>query len=404
MSSSPNLFIRFGYLIVLITPLIKRVELFPAVIICMLGISKNTFAYPIMPTEMHYYIILSLLFCFIAKSRHHGRIAISPLFIVVLLYVAINSYVFQQKFSTLVSTLFLCIMFFVCMKDKEEVGNQWLSFSFIFISLTISYWLLFRPEAQVQTYNTVGEMEQLGWTDPNYLASVLGVGCVLSVKELLSGGKKVLYRSVLFLTIIGSVFALLQLASRGMILAVSIGVSFLVLFSRIKWLPKLLIVVLSVLFVVLLYTNQYLDFVIARFEMDDGTGSGRTIIWSSKLIDFFRKGNLLNFIFGVGQAEGYRLGGYFGDYNFGQSTHNDFVSVLINFGFVGVILFLSVIFYPIRICSKQVRFQIIALLIYLIICSMTIEPIAQGSIVYLGFFFYIIQLARQSQQKINNHE
>ena len=149
------------------------------------------------------------------------------------------------------------------------------------------------------------------------------------------------------------------------------------------------------LFIVYLYTNDYMNFVMARIESDDGTGNERTLIWRSKLEDFFRDGNLFNWIFGVGQSKGLELGEYYGK---GSSTHNDLLSVLIYYGFVGVAIFFSVIAYPLRICQKFERPQILALLVYLLMCSMTIEPFARGNVVYWGFLFYTILLARQSQE------
>lgn len=404
MSNSPNLIVRFGYLAALVLPLLNKVELYPVVIICTLGISKNTFAYPFMPTEMYYYVILSLVFGVMALMRQNGQTNIKPLFIIVLFYIGFNDLILQGELSSLVTVVFLCIMFFVCMEKKEEVGNQILPYSFILISLAVSYWALFCPEALNRSYNKVGDMQQTGWMDPNYLSAVLGMGLVVSIRELLGGDKKLLSKVVLILTAIGSVLTLLQLASRGIILAVLVSILFLISFSRVNKWVKTTIFVIAVVFVVFLYSNAYFDFVLARFEADDGTGSHRTEIWVSKLNDFFSLENPLHWLFGVGQSEGVKLGEYFGLSVKGVSTHNDFVSVLIYYGFVGVILLFAVIAYPLRICSRQIRPQIVALLIYLLLCSMSIEPLAHGNFVYLSFFFYIIQLARQSQQSILANE
>ena len=72
--------------------------------------------------------------------------------------------------------------------------------------------------------------------------------------------------------------------------------------------------------------------------------------------------------------------------------------MLIYYGLVGVAIFFSVIAYPLRICSREDRPQIIALLAYLLMCSMTIEPLARGTFVYWGLFLYVMVLARQSQE------
>ena len=126
--------------------------------------------------------------------------------------------------------------------------------------------------------------------------------------------------------------------------------------------------------------------------MDDGTGSHRTEIWTDKIHAFFESDDILNYIFGLGRSEGLKLGDI-GD----RSPHNDFVGMFIYYGFVGLALFISALAYPIRNCSKEDRPQIAALVLYLLICSMSIEPFCLGNIAYIGFFFYIMQLARQSR-------
>lgn len=397
MSHSPNMVVRLGYLGALVLPLVRREALFPAVIICALGISKSTFAYPLMPTDMYYYVILALVFAVLSLYRRDFQAEINPLFLVALIYVLLNDLVLQNGLSKIEVLLVICILFYLCIDNFAEVDTQYLSLSFMLISLTISFWFLFVPEAQVNSYNAVEEMEQTGWMDPNYLGAALGTGLVVAVKDLLAGNKKPYYIVISVLTVIGTTFALLQLASRGAILSVVFAVTILFVFLNSKVWIKITVVILAVLFVLFLYSNQYMEFVLARFEKDDGTGSLRTVIWYTKLDEFFRNRNPLDWVFGIGHREGVELGGTFGMSAHGMSTHNDFLSVLIYYGFVGVIIFFSAIAYPVRICQKSDRPQIIALLVYLLMCSMTIEPMAHGNFVYWGFFFYIIVLARQSQ-------
>lgn len=404
MSSSPNIVIRLGYLAALVLPLMKKPELFPAVIICTLGISKNTFAYPLMPTDMVYYVILALCFAFMALSRRDLLIGVKPLFWTTLVYVTFNDIAFQGNLSDMTIVLFICILFFMCMERSEEDTEddtviRILSLSFIVISLAISFWVLFIPEAQVNSYNRIDGSEQLGWKDPNYLSTVLGIGLIVAVKDLFVGAKKRLYIPVLLLTVLGSSIALLMLASRGAITSVITGVGAFFIFSKTEMRTKIIATTFAVLFVGFLYTNQYTDFVMSRFEADDGTASNRTIIWTSKLSDFIALDNPLYWIFGVGQSEGIKLGVSLDNAIHGMSTHNDFLSILIYYGLIGVLLLFSIVTYLIKMCSKEERPQLFALLVYLLMCSMTLEPLARGNFVYWGFIFYILMLARQSQFK-----
>lgn len=399
MNASPNIVIRLGYLAAMIIPLLKKVELFPAIIVCALGISKNTFAYPLMPTDIVYYIVLTLGFAFISLYHRDYTTNINPLFYYALIYVALNDISMLGGLSQMTIMFFICILFYLCVEEDIDIGCQYLPLAFILISLTISFWAIFFPEAQTNTYNKVGEVEQIGWTDPNYLSVALGTGLVVAVKDLFKGGNKQLYTLISCLTILGSSIALLLLASRGAILSVIFATTVFIVISKTSIRTKVIAFVAAVILILYLYTNNYLDFVMARFEQDDSAGGhNRTEIWLSKINDFYLLDNPLNWIFGVGQFEGEKLGKFLGSSVSGVSTHNDFLSILIYYGFLGVCVFLCIITYPLRICSKEELPYIIALLVYLLACSMTIEPLAHGNFVYWGFLFYIIVLARNSQE------
>lgn len=399
MSSSPNMMIRFGYLTAMIIPLVNRVEWFPAIIICALGISKSTFAFPFMPTDIAYYVVLTLSFAFLAIYRRNLVLGLHPLFYFAFAYIALNDISLQGELSQMSIMFFLCILLYLCVFDNLDVVCQLLPLSFIFISLTISYWTIFCPEAQINSYNKAGDMEQIGWSDPNYLSIVLGMGLVIAVRDLFKGGNKLVYTSLLGIAVLVSTIAMLILASRGAIISATLAITAFFVFSKAGKRTKIIAIVVAALFIVFLYTNQYIDFVMARIEAEDGTANQRTIIWQSKINDFFLLDNPFSWIFGVGQSEGFKLGKYLGRSLIGMSTHNDFLSVLIYYGFIGVLLFISVITYPLRICTKEDRPQIIILLAYLLICSMTIEPLAHGNFVYWGFLLYIIVLARYSQEQ-----
>ena len=393
-SSSPNMIIRLGYLAALVVPLLNYVALYPAIVLCALCISKNTFANPILPTEMQYYVLLSVVFVALSYKNNKNTIAVKGMLVLSLVCVAMNDMITVGEFKPLVTMLFIMILFSICSGADMELSSQFLPLAFIFLSLAISYWLLFCPEASINTYNRLDDMEQTGWRDPNYIACALGTGLVVAVKEILSGRKEKWFQLLMLMTIILSAIALLTVASRGMSLAVSASVSILLLFSNVKNKTKVLSILAIAIFLVLLYTNDYFDFLIARFNMDDGTGSHRTEIWADKITAFFGEGNVLKLFFGFGQSDGFKLGSWGG-----CSTHNDYVGVLIYYGFVGLALFVSAFLYPVRKCSKKDRPQIAALVLYLMVCSMSIEPFCMGNIAYIGFFFYITQLAKQSRQK-----
>jgi hypothetical protein len=316
------------------------------------------------------------------------------LFIIILLYIGANDLFFKGEYSPIVTIVFIAIlMHFISGSDLVRSSNL-LPLSFIFLSITLSCWILFVPAARMNIYNRLGDFEQVGWQDPNYFGCALGMGLVVAVQELLLVRKNTFYSLLSLLTIVLSIFSLLTIASRGMILSAVASTGIMLLFSKANKSTKVITIAAMALFIIVLYNSDYLDFVLDRFNADDGTGGNRTPIWTRKISAFFQEGNVLNYLFGFGQRGGFVLG--FG--SSGASTHNDFISALIYYGFTGLLLMILAFIHPIKSCAKSVRPQIVALLVYLLMCSMTIEPLASGRITYIAFFFYITQLARVSRQ------
>lgn len=400
-NQSPSMLIRMGYLAALVVPLFDKVELFPVIIICSLGIAMNTFAYPLMPTGIVYYVVLGFLFAFLSLSRRGFRTRIKPLFLFAFVYLVVNDLSLHGGISHMAIMFLLFILFFFCI-EEEETALQLFPSSFIAISLAISYWVIFCPEALTNTYNMVDDLEQKSWTDPNYLSAVLGMGFVVTIRDLFKGENKLQYKVLLIVVALSSTIGLLILASRGAIVSVIIAASILLISSKTNKYIKVGAILFALAFIVFLYSNQYMDLIAARIESDDGSGSYRTEIWLSKLNEFFLIINPFSLITGVGQTRGGQLGTYMGSSAEYISTHNDYLSMLIYYGVAGFIVFLYIIAYPLKICQKTVRPQIASCLAYLLMCSMTIEPLAQGNFVYWGFLFYIIIWARESQRR--NHK
>ena len=400
MHRSPTELFRFGYLAALVLPILKKEALFPAVLICSLGISRNTFAFPIMPTELMVYVYLSFMFAFLALQHPNSHATIHPVFFFALIYVVLIDMVMLSRLSSMALVCLMTIMMYMCLKDTDA-GVEILPVSFIIISLAISYWVLFCPEAQINEYNRVENSRQTGWTDPNYLSAALGIGLVIAVRNLFKGVNNSFYLFGLILTVIGSTISMLMLASRGAITAATVSIVSLFVLSNSKRYIKVTVFLLAVLFVIFLYSNQYMDFVISRFETEDGTANNRTLIWISKLHDFFLIENPFNLFFGVGHRMGAELGSVYAFSEKSVSTHNDCISMLLYYGVVGLFLFLYVLFYPVRICQRKERPYILALVIYLFVSSFTIEPLARGKFIHWAFFLYIIMEARRTRKNRN---
>lgn len=391
--------VRLLYLGMLVVPLLKRSDLIPAVFAGALTVSYNSFTAPILPTEDYYYmVILGGLALLLNKStKVKGYV-----FFVFLLYVLFVDLVTQGHISRLFSKMFICILTYLCVKDRLDRCKTPMEIAFMVCSIILSYWTLFRLDARMRTIHAVEGMDEAaGWTDPNYLGCIIGLGGLIAIKELISASKSEIPRILSIITIVISLFALAYLASRGAILALAAGAVILFTFSkRTKSSYKVLFVIAMSALLFFMYQSSVFDALEARFTSDTmATGTGRTEIWAIKLSSFFNDGNILNIIFGYGQEKGFELG------NFGRARafHNDFIAFLVEYGFVGLILFLSALSYPVRRASRSIRNTILGFVTFIAVAGLTLEPISSdmpNSIAFTFFILYVIT-AYKSGNAIN---
>ena len=124
---------------------------------------------------------------------------------------------------------------------------------------------------------------------------------------------------------------------------------------------------------------------------EDGTGSGRTTICALKLL-LFTEEPAYKLLTGLGFRGGFMLG-FVGGYGF----HNDFVAFFVDYGIIGFCLFVCMLLYPLYLVSKNKENKAIvtALIVYLLLCCMTLEPINAGRLTFLYMYIFIYILAKQ---------
>lgn len=395
-SSSPNFLLRIGYLVAIVAPLFKNSGLFMPVMVCFLGISMNTFALPLLPEDIIFYITLSIPFALIFAPGNKDKTVkvpkVKPMFWIALIYVFLLNIMLSESLPKLVSNYFLCLLIFCAARYYQKQVADYAPLAFMAIALVLSCWAIFCEDAKVNNYNHIGDEEQAGWMDPNYLGVIISFGPLLCVKQLLDGIKNRYQLIFSIATLILSIIGLAVIASRGAIIALAVGALSLIFISNFKKSRKISIIAIIVAALFVLYINGLFDLLLVRFEMEDATGNGRTVIWEKKLDAFFSESNPFQLIFGYGYDGGINLG-HFGR---GRAFHNDFVAILVEYGFVGLVTLVSAIVYPIRKCNAEMRPTIICFLIMLIACSMTVEPLAFGNMVYLCFYMYIVVLSHYS--------
>ena len=148
MGSSPNAVIRSAYLVALLVPMINKPELLPGVMICVLSIARNSFAYPIIPTDIYFHVTIALFFAVLSLHRHNYITGINYLFLIALIYVSIHDWLILGVLSPMALMFVIFTAYFMCVERITEIGKDFLTLAFLVLALSISFWVLFRPETQ----------------------------------------------------------------------------------------------------------------------------------------------------------------------------------------------------------------------------------------------------------------
>lgn len=134
-----------------------------------------------------------------------------------------------------------------------------------------------------------------------------------------------------------------------------------------------------------------------RVMSDDGTGNARTIIWAAKL-DAYSQLSLLEKVFGIGYRRGFELAipGGFG-------FHCDYIAWLVDYGIAGLLFFISLLIYPLKLVwnRQSQRPIVLSLILFLATCCSTLEPLTAGRLAYWYFYMLIVLFARWSSQQTN---
>lgn len=388
--SVPSGFFRIAYLVALVLPLYCfKVTAFPAVLTLFYTIAMSGFTTSYMPARDYTYIAVTVVAVALSMRKQHQIIPISVLLLLFL--VSLVNCVNDTSWQNVSSSLLLIVMFFlIANRDYEEQSNLF-TYAFIVISLVLSlYYIIIGPRF-IMEYRATEGLDRVGFADINYGGTIVGMGAFAALVEYFRNKNLNTYRKILIWTTIAlSAFSLVMNASRGAVLSFCVATSLLVLFTKIGPSYKFLIIVLLALFVAFLYSQGYMDLLLYRIENDEiGGGSGRTEIWKIKLDSFITQANSFEWLMGMGYTGGRHLG--WGAEQ--RAFHNDFLAFFVDYGIIGLILFLAFIFRPLYRMQRNKPF-IIAGIAFLLITCMTLEPFTAGRLPFFVFWFYLLQLSK----------
>lgn len=271
-----------------------------------------------------------------------------------------------SDFSFLINGVFMFafLHFMTISKDKYIQALLRNSIIVMFIVCIIG---LFNYDNLVGDYSTsLGDVDRLDWKDANYFSFFIGMMMLFtlySIKMTKSKNQRRLYMFGVLLMMV----TMAALISRGAIVALVITLIYYYrkeLFS-LRSLGYLLLVAVAVAG---LYYIGILDGLIMRFMSDDlQTGSGRTELWMVGIKTFFSKDPSV-IAFGAGEGQALNMTYVKGEY---WSPHNNYLSVLYNYGIVGLTIFLAwIISMFLYFKTRESRGAII----FIAINSMTIVP------------------------------
>lgn len=388
----PALPLRLLYLVALILPLlIKRSKYAPYIILTYTVISASNYAVSYMPVD-GLYLLVTFVVCILTIGRVNGTHSLKvPNAFWVLCWLSVFvDLLFSSDINNSYKWISVALVS-TCLISKNKAANLHIvSLSFAVISFVLSIEFLFVGDQFVRDVHTIiGDLDRKGWADPNYFGAILGTGIVSSLIELIINRnleKRVKF--FYYVTILLTLYALFTTASRGAFIALTASSIIILFLSPLKKTKKIGGLIISMIVLLVMYNLHFLDLLLLRFESDGGDAGGRALIWVTRLKAFFGECNLFQWLFGVGRDKSLVLGT-------GQllGSHNDFLAVLVMYGFIGFICLLSLLISPI-IKSVNHKGIVIAAVVYIALCMFSIEPFTGGQWGCFYFYIYILMLSQ----------
>ncbi len=367
---APDIKLRILFFVLLILPLFKYPYLTPAVLAVFVTIRQFSVApFGYIPSTSEYYFFIILLISISqlkeVKKLKKPNYIFYGLFLIPFFSNLLNlNYNYEFLMFVLILILLLDLI-----KNKEQL--KLLEISFVLITFILAIYALIFAEKFIPEYVEYLDINRSYWTDPNYLGSILALGLIISFYYIITNRNKM--QSIFYLLVIMVGFmALGIIASRGALISALIPMIYIV-FKKTNSAKKVFVnflIVIAIIFVGLKYVSM--DALIARFNDDTlSTGSERSIIWK-KSIEFFLNSDYLILLFGGGTNYALELCGKVMRTDI-YSPHNNFLQILYDYGFVGLVFFL---FFMGKIYLKiKKNILAVALLFSFVITAFTLVPL-----------------------------
>lgn len=382
--------IRASYSLAVILPTIWNVRLLPLVTTCFWGVSLCMFT-PLFPSTTA--IVIFAIFIVLILNQNKCKFRVDIILVLIILYFVLNDVFFDSKPFQLETSIFITILLMSCVNDEE--GLFYLSWGFVLMSLLISIIYIFTYKNFIYNYSNSG-LDRAVWINPNYLGGHISLGTATAIwllfnNEICKRVKRL--KLLLIFSIAICIIVLIINASRGSLLSCSAAFLWYLFASKTKLKIKFLTASAIIIFLFVLYTHNYFDLLLYRLESGTTeTGGGRTLIWAAKLNQYFNIDSFVTFLFGVGQISCERMAIFI-------KTHNDFVTAIISYGTIGILLLFILYLKPLAMVDKKQRSQLFGLLLFLIIESFVLEPLMRGYLIFILFYGFLFEFSIVSKSK-----
>lgn len=398
-----SVMMRLAFMFMVIVPAFQHVKLMPAIISLFFVSSTAGYIEGLMPSQLYWYATI-LVMAIVPLFFRHIPLGKVPIFFWLLLFlVTLVNLLDGMSIEHITYSIFIITGFLLILRRRNDEVVSLFSLVFALISLSLSVMFIMADPTDIATYSYSGLERVNAFSDPNYFACTLGMGALTSVIEIFRPVKKPFYLKAFYIFVTAFSFVILILnASRGGVLSFAVAAAVIISFSRIGKTGKLASIVALGLLIVFIYENNYFALLEYRLQNDTGGGSQRTYIWMYKLTAFAQDSNFLHWLVGNGHNGGLAIGGSQFGYGAGKvlGFHNDFIAFLVDYGIIGLSLFIGLLYTMFRQAKKNKPMRIFcyAALVFIFIQAMTLEPFTAGGLPIWTFAMYTMLLCQNKVQ------
>lgn len=396
--------IRNVLYVAIFLPAFFRIKYFLPVFVFFMSFSGYSFS-PVLPTHWGYSLILVIFALLFAKKKQINILSfVAPLFFVLLDFI-------HGGLATWSPWIFIMILLGALICDKKDICAVVLSLILVSVLLSLLYLLYFDSFEWMKHASDNEYYSTSGWMNHNKFDSSLGCGALLAIavlsKQFRNNFNSTFYRVIAIASIVLTIIVMLKDASRGSILSLVCSAMVLIAMAKTKPRVKVSIIVTMLIIVVVALAFTSADYVVSRFsEQNVSTAGNRLEIWNEKIYLFFSDLDFFKLLFGIGWTECLNLGTDI-------STHNDWITAFVAFGFVGLLVYSS-IYIALLFMSYHKNAISLSVLLFLFLESMVLEPFFRGNgmmvLLYIIAMKYSIVYKRkktlsvQSLDNTNKHQ